>query len=188
MDFLLNLIMGICLSATSGFRIFVPFLFISFASLNGDLSLSEGFTWIASYPALIIFFVLTIAEIIGYYNPWIDDALDLLTTTLSLFSGLLIIRIFIIDTNPFFAWGISLVIGIAAALTVQFLTDKARTLTAFFKSGYGNPVVSTAELFFAILFSVLTIYVNPVLSLLLLIITITFFYIMVFKERRRQGM
>jgi len=188
MDFLLNIILGICLSATSGFRIFVPFLFISFAALNGVLTLSDGFSWIATYPALITFFVLTIAEITGYYNPWIDNALDLLTTVLSLFLGVLIVRIFIIDANPFLAWGVSLVLGITAALTVQFLTDKARTLSAYFKSGYGNPIVSTAELFFAILFSVLTIYVNPILSFILLIITITFFYIMVFKERRRQGM
>jgi uncharacterized membrane protein len=188
MDIFLSLITGVCLSATSGFRIFVPFLFISFASLNGDLSLSEGFSWIATYPALIVFSILTIVEIIGYYNPWIDNALDLLTTVLSLFSGVLIVRIFIIDTNPFLAWGISLVLGITAALTVQFLTDKARTLSTYFKSGYGNPIVSTAELFFAILFSVLTIYVNPILSLILLIITITFLYSMVFKERRRQGM
>lgn len=188
MDFLLNIILGICLSATSGFRIFVPFLFISFASLNGDLTLSEGFSWIATYPALIVFSILTIAEIIGYFNPWIDSALDILTTVLSLFSGLLIVRIFLIDTNPFLAWGVSLVLGLTAALTVQFLTDKARTLSTYFKSGYGNPIVSTAELFFAVLFSILTIYVNPILALILLIITITFFYIMVFKERRRQGM
>ena len=66
MDFLLSLITGICLSATSGFRIFIPFLFISIASLTGNITLSEDFSWMASYPALIVFSLLTLVEIIGY--------------------------------------------------------------------------------------------------------------------------
>lgn len=188
MDFLLSLITGICLSATSGFRIFIPFLFISIASLGGDLMLSEDFSWIASYPALIIFSLLAVAEIGGYYNPWIDNALDMLTSALSLFSGFLLTKIFISDISTVFSWVISIFIGITVALIVQFLMDKARTLTAYFKSGYGNQILATMELFFAVLFSFLTIYVNPVLSFIILIITVTFFYSRVVKEKRRQGM
>ncbi len=188
MDLLLSLITGICLSATSGFRIFIPFLFISIASLTGDIILSEDFSWMASYPALIAFSLLTIAEIAGYYNPWIDNALDMLTTALSLFSGFILTKIFVSDLSSILSWGVSIFLGITAALTVQFLTDKARTLTAYFKSGYGNQILATSELFLAILFSFLTIYVNPVLSFVILTITVTFFYNRVLKERRRQGM
>ena len=188
MDFLLSLITGICLSATSGFRIFIPFLFISIASLTGDLTLSEDFSWMASFPALIVLSLLTIAEIAGYYNPWIDNALDMLTTALSLFSGFILTKIFISDLSSILSWSISILLGITVALTVQFLTDKARTLTGYFKSGYGNQILATSELFFAILFSFLTIYVSPVLSFVILTITVTYFFNRVLKERRRQGM
>jgi hypothetical protein len=156
--------------------------------LHGDIKLSEDFTWIASYPALIVFLVLAIAEIIGYYNPWINNALDMLTTILSLFSGFILTKAFLADINPILSWLISIILGIPAALTVQFLTDKVRTLTAYFKSGFGDQIVATAELFLAVVFSILTIYVNVFISFVLLIITVTFFYNRVFKERRRQGM
>ena len=188
MDFLLSLITGICLSATSGFRIFIPFLFISIASLTGNITLSEDFSWMASYPALIVFSLLTLVEIIGYYNPWIDNALDMLTTTLSLFSGFILTKIFVSDLSSILSWSVSIFLGITVALTVQFLTDKARTLTAYFKSGYGNQILATSELFFAILFSFLTIFVNPVLSFIILTITVTFFFSRVVKEKRRRGM
>ena len=112
----------------------------------------------------------------------------MLTTTLSLFSGFILTKIFVSDLSSILSWSVSIFLGITVALTVQFLTDKARTLTAYFKSGYGNQILATSELFFAILFSFLTIFVNPVLSFIILTITVTFFFSRVVKEKRRQGM
>lgn len=52
MEFVLSLIVGISLSATAGFRLFVPLLVLSAASLAGWVELSDSFAWIGTYPAL----------------------------------------------------------------------------------------------------------------------------------------
>jgi len=74
-EILLTILMGIGLSAASGFRIFIPFLVISIASLTGNLTLVDSFSWIGTYPALITFGMATVLEIAGYYIPWVDNIL-----------------------------------------------------------------------------------------------------------------
>ena len=72
LDTVLSVLVGVGLSAACGFRVFVPLLVMSIASLSGHLTLSPGFQWIATYPALIAFALATILEIAGYYIPWVD--------------------------------------------------------------------------------------------------------------------
>ncbi len=69
-ELILSLIIGIGLSASVGFRIFVPFLVLSVFSLLGFVNLSSGFDWIGTYPALIAFGFASLLEIIAYFIPW----------------------------------------------------------------------------------------------------------------------
>ena len=64
MGTVMGLIVGIGLSAACGFRVFVPLLGMSIANLAGHLTLSPGFEWIGSWPALVAFGTATILEII----------------------------------------------------------------------------------------------------------------------------
>ena len=48
METLLGLAIGMGLSAACGFRVFVPLLGLSLATLTGHLNLSSGFEWIGS--------------------------------------------------------------------------------------------------------------------------------------------
>src|SRR5947209_5055832 len=84
---LLSICLGIGLSAACGFRVFVPLLVMSIASLSGHLSLAPGFAWIGTYPALLTFAVATILEIAGYYIPWLDHALDILASPAAIVAG-----------------------------------------------------------------------------------------------------
>lgn len=43
MDIILGLIVGICLSAACGFRVFVPLLIMSIANMTGHLELAANF-------------------------------------------------------------------------------------------------------------------------------------------------
>ena len=63
MDTVLAICLGIGLSAACGFRVFVPLLVMSVASLSGHLTLAPGFQWIGTYPGLITFSVATVVEI-----------------------------------------------------------------------------------------------------------------------------
>jgi len=87
---ILTVLMGIGLSASSGFRIFIPFLLISIASLTGYLSLSDSFSWIATYPALITFGVATVLEIAAYYIPWVDNVLDTIASPIAVIAGIIL--------------------------------------------------------------------------------------------------
>lgn len=90
MEIALSLLMGVGLSATSGFRVFVPLLIMSIASLSGYLELSFGFDWIGSYPALVIFLAATVVEILAYFVPYVDNALSVISSPVSVIAGIII--------------------------------------------------------------------------------------------------
>ena len=69
METITSVCLGIGLSAACGFRVFVPLLFMSIASMGGHLSLAHGLKWIATYPALITFAVATCLEIGELLHP-----------------------------------------------------------------------------------------------------------------------
>ena len=62
MESLIGVFIGIGLSAACGFRVFIPMLGISIASLTGHLDLAPGFEWIGSPFALIVFATATVIE------------------------------------------------------------------------------------------------------------------------------
>lgn len=171
MEIFLSIIMGICLSAASGFRIFVPFLIMSVASLAGWVNLGSSAEWLSTYPALITFGAATIVEIGGYYNPWIDNMLDLISTPLALIAGTILTSSLITDINPLLKITLAIICGGGAALNVQFLTVKARALSSFFTTGLGNPIVTTLETVSSIFFSFLSLFI-PILAFIILIIFI----------------
>lgn len=80
MEVLFSIMLGVGLASACGFKVFVPFLVISIANLSGNLELAHSFEWIGSYPALIVFGVATLLEIVSYCFPVIDTALDVVST------------------------------------------------------------------------------------------------------------
>ena len=76
METLFGVIVGVGLAASCGFRVFVPMLVMSVAVKAGQLELSDGWSWVGSWPAIISFSVATLIEIVGFYIPWLDNLLD----------------------------------------------------------------------------------------------------------------
>src|SRR5215468_7924372 len=101
MEQVLSICVGIGLSAACGFRVFIPLLIMSIASLSGHLSLAHGFEWIGTYPALISFSVATCLEIAGYYIPWLDHLLDTMATPAAVIAGTIASASVIGDMSPF---------------------------------------------------------------------------------------
>src|SRR5207302_9281297 len=104
METLLSICVGIGLSAACGFRVFVPLLALSIASLSGHLPLAHGFEWIGSYPALLALSVATCVEILGYYIPWLDHVLDAIASPAAVLAGTLITAATVTDIGPFGKW------------------------------------------------------------------------------------
>lgn len=184
METALSIVMGISLSAAAGFRVFVPFLIMSIASLAGWIDLSGTAEWMGSYPALISFGVATIVEIGGYYSPWIDNMLDLIATPLSIIAGTLLTSSVIIDMNPLLSWTLAIICGGGAALNIQLLTVKARALSSFITTGIGNPVVSTIENISSTAVSFLAVFI-PIIAFLALVLISILIYRLIVKAKAK---
>src|SRR5258705_10412600 len=116
MESLLAISLGIGLSAACGFRVFVPLLVMSVASLSGHLTLAPGFQWIGSYPALITFSIATVVEIGGHYIPWVDHLLDTMATPSAIVAGTVITAAVVHKTRPIFKWEFAAIAAAGAAL------------------------------------------------------------------------
>jgi hypothetical protein len=156
---LLSVFVGIGLSAACGFRVFVPLLVMSIASLSGNLTLSSGFTWIGTYPALLAFAIATVVEIAGYYIPWVDHLLDVIAGPAAVVAGIITMASSVVGVSPFLRWSLAVIAGGGIAATFQAITGLARTTSTVTTAGLGNPVVSTGEATGATVFSILAVTV-----------------------------
>jgi Domain of unknown function (DUF4126) len=146
METALCICLGIGLSAASGFRVFVPLLVMSIASLSGHLALANGFQWIGTYPALIAFSVATCMEVAAYYVPLVDHLLDILATPSAIVAGIIISASVITEISPLMKWALAIIAGGGAAGIVQGSTVLLRGASTATTAGFGNPVVATFEL------------------------------------------
>jgi len=165
METLFGLIIGIGLSAACGFRVFVPLMGMSIAALSGHISLSPGFTWIGTFPALIAFTTATILEIAAYYIPWVDNMMDALTTPAAIIAGTIVTAAAIGDFSPFLKWALALIVGGGVAGIVQVGTVTLRAGSFGTTGGLANPVVSTIEIIGSIIITLFAILL-PVLCLI----------------------
>ena len=175
MDIIISVLIGLSLSAASGFRVFVPFLVLSICSYSGWIDLGDSSAWIGTLPAIISFAVATAVEIGGYYIPWIDNMLDLISLPASIVGGVLLTSSVIVEMDPLLKWSLAIIVGGGAALNTQMLAIKARALSSVFTSGLGNPIVSTIENISSAVISFLAIFL-PVLALIALIVAVYIIY------------
>jgi len=173
MEILLSLCIGIGLSAACGFRVFVPLLIVSIASLSGHLSLVSGFQWMGTYPALIAFALATALEIAAYYIPWVDNLLDTVATPAAVIAGTIITASLVTDMSPFLKWSLAVIAGGGAAGLVQSATAVTRGASSVGSGGLANPILATIELGGSILTSIMAIAV-PVLTILLVAVILFF--------------
>jgi hypothetical protein len=126
MQELLGVFIGIGLSATCGFRIFVPLLGMSIAHQAGALSFSPGFEWIGSWPATIAFGIAMIIEIAAYYIPWLDNLLDTIATPAAVVAGTIITASMVGDVSPLMRWSMAIIAGGGIAGLVQGSSELVR--------------------------------------------------------------
>jgi len=167
-ELLLSFLLGISLSAATGFRIFVPFLVMSIAAQGGHLSLANGFTWIGTTPALVTFAVASVLEVGGYYIPWLDELLDVIATPTAVVAGVVTTASVTGDMSPLLQWTLAIVAGGTAAGLVKGMTDVARLTSTATTGGLANPLLATMELGTSTVLSLLAIAL-PILTGILVI-------------------
>jgi hypothetical protein len=161
--------LGLGLAAACGFRVFVPLLVASAASLSGHLDLAPGFEWIGTWPVLLAFATATALEIGAYYVHWLDNLLDHVASPAAVVAGILVMASVVQDMDPWLRWTLAAIAGGGAAAGVQGLTVATRATSSVVTGGTANPVVATAEAAGSVVLSLLSV-ILPLLGAVLVVL------------------
>jgi len=169
----LSICIGIGLSAACGFRVFVPLFCLSLAAHFGasHVQLAESFQWVGSYPAMIAFGVATVVEIVAYYVPWLDNALDSIAVPLATIAGIFVTASLVADIDPLWRWTLAIIAGGGLAASTQLATTKARLTSSATTAGIANPVLATVETASSTVLSALSV-IWPIVALVVTILVV----------------
>ena len=186
METILGLCIGIGLSAACGFRVFVPLLVMSIASLMGWFEPMKGFEWLAMPSVCIALGIATFFEIGAYYVPWVDNLLDTIATPAALMAGTLTtMAVSTGEMSQFASWASALIVGGGTATAVQMSTVAVRGLSTATTGGLANPLVSTGEWISALVISVLS-FIVPVLVVIVGIIALIWVARWISRKKREN--
>jgi len=163
--------------------LFLPFLAISVASLTGHLELSSSFEWIGTYPALMVFTVAALLEILSYFFPYVDNLLSTISIPFTVIAGTIITASVIVDMGPLLTWSLAIIAGGGASLATKTTSTLLHTGSTVASGGTANPLVSAIETAYSLLMVVVSI-IAPVLIIILLGFIV---WISVWVFRRRKG-
>lgn len=165
---LLGVMVGLGLAAACGFRVFVPLLVLSIAHRAGAVSLGAGTAWIGSDAALIALGTATALEVVAYWVPWLDHALDTAATPAAVVAGTLVAGSQMADFGPFMQWAAALIAGGGVAATVQVATVATRAASTLTTAGLANPIVGSLESAGAAIIAALAV-VAPVIAAIVVV-------------------
>jgi len=178
----LGFMIGIGLSAACGFRIFVPLLGVSIASMSGYLTLTPSFAWLGTWPAFSAFATATVFEIGAYYVPWLDNLLDTLATPAAVVAGTIVTASLVGNMNPFLKWSLAIIAGGGTAGVIQTGTALLRGASSATTGGSGNFLVATLEA----IGSILTTFLAIVIPLFCLLLVLFLLFLVIRKLVRRK--
>ncbi|HEX9665081.1 MAG TPA: DUF4126 domain-containing protein [Thermodesulfobacteriota bacterium] len=185
METLLSIFLGIGLSAACGFRVFIPLMIVSVASLSGHLILAPGLEWIGTYPALAAFGIASMVEIFSYHIPIIDNLLDTLAVPAATIAGTIVMASAVSEMSPLLRWSLAVIVGGGIAGMVQGLTSITRLASTAATGGFANPIVSTAEAGGSVAMSVIAISL-PVVAFISVIGIIWFAFVKLYRRLFRE--
>jgi hypothetical protein len=155
----LSIALGIGLAAAAGFRVFVPLLVAGLAARAGWLPLTDSFHWLSSTPALLTLGTAAVFEVLAYYIPGVDHALDLVAGPAAVVAGVVASASVMTDIPPAVMWPLAVIAGGGVAGLTKGTTAVLRAKSGVMTAGLANPVVATVETVGAAGLSVLAVVV-----------------------------
>ncbi|HIC49919.1 MAG: DUF4126 domain-containing protein [Candidatus Thalassarchaeum betae] len=181
-------LMGISLAAASGFRVFLPPFLLSLAArfdviwfLDIDL-VGTQFEFFTSTLAIVVLGIATIAEFVGFYAPWVDNALDSIATPAAIVAGVSMTAIVLEGSDPVVQWAVAIIAGGGVAATIQTATVTTRSLSSTFTLGLGNSTVATGENVASIALTLIAILI-PFISAFVVILVVA----LLLRVKRRRN-
>ena len=184
LPYILSAFIGIGLAAATGFRVFLPMFAVSLASYFQWIPTHETFEWLSGLPALITTGIATLAEILAYYIPFIDNFLDTVSVPLATIAGSILFASQFADLGTFPQWGLALIAGGGTAATISTGFAGIRAASTATTGGLGNSVVGTTETAGSGIMAVLAM-IAPVIAVFLAIVTLIVIIILGKKAYRK---
>ncbi|MFC3903064.1 protein of unknown function [Acinetobacter marinus] len=186
METILGLCIGIGLSAACGFRVFVPLLVMSIATITGWFEPVQGFEWLAMPAVCVALGFATLCEIGAYYVPWVDNLLDTIATPAAVIAGTLAtMAVSSGEMSQFASWASAIIVGGGTAGVVQASTVAVRGVSTATTGGVANPVLATGEWIGAIVLSILSL-ITPVLVVILVFLILVLVVRWVRRKKREN--
>lgn len=179
---IISICLGIGLSASVGFRVFLPLFALSLASYFDIWQLNESWQWIGSMATLITLGVATLVEVFAYFIPYIDNLLDSIAVPLAALAGTAIMLSTVADLSPVITWSLAIIAGGGTAATVAGTSTTTRLASTATTGGLGNPIVSVLETGTSVVMSLISIFL-PVLAAIL-VVFILFVIFKLYKKFR----
>ncbi len=177
---IISICLGVGLSASVGFRVFLPLFALSLASYFDVWQLNESWQWIGSTTALITLGVATIVEIFAYFIPYIDNLLDSIAVPLAALAGTAVMMSTVADLSPLITWSLAIIAGGGTAATIAGTSSTTRLASTATSGGLANPIVATLETGTSIIMSVVSIFL-PMLAIVFVVIIL----IVIFKMYKK---
>ena len=111
-----------------------------------------------------------VAEIVAFYVPWLDNALDGIAAPLAVAAGTILTASQIHDVSPYLQWALAIVAGGGTATIFQTKTMAARATSTLGTGGIANPLVSTVETSLAATGTLLTLVLGWVAGLVFVVL------------------
>jgi len=176
----ISIFLGIGLSASVGFRVFMPLFALSLAAYFDVWELNESWQWIGSTAAIITLGVATLVEICAYFIPYVDNLLDTVAVPLAALAGTAVMLSTVADLSPVVTWALAIIAGGGTAAAVAGTSSTTRLASTATTGGLANPIVATLETGTSVVMSVVSIFM-PILAIVLVLL-ILFIIFKVYKK------
>ncbi|GAL77944.1 hypothetical protein JCM19274_5657 [Algibacter lectus] len=178
---IISIFLGIGLSASVGFRVFMPLFALSLAAYFDVWELNESWQWVGSTAAIITLGVATLVEICAYFIPYVDNLLDTVAVPLAALAGTAVMLSTVADLSPpVVTWALAIIAGGGTAAAVAGTSSTTRLASTATTGGLANPIVATLETGTSVVMSVVSIFM-PILAIVLVVL-ILFIIFKVYKK------
>ena len=178
----LQVAMGIGLAAVTGLRAFLPMLVVALGGKLGWLPLAERFEWLATWPAVVVFGVAVVVELLADKVPIVDHVLDTVQVWVKPIVGAILATAVLTDLAPLEATVLGIIAGGSTAGLIHIAKAKVRLLSSVATFGIANPIISLIEDVAAFIGALMAITVPFLLAAVLLVSTVM---LVVFIRRAR---
>lgn len=185
-DTLISIFLGIGLSASVGFRVFLPLFFLSLAAYFNLWELNDNWQWIGSMSAVIILGVAMVVESFAYFIPFVDNLLDSIAVPLAAIAGTAVMVSTMAELSPVITWTLAIIAGGGTAAAISGASGAARLASTATTAGIANPVVSTIEVSTSLLLTLASIFF-PVLAVIMVVVILYLIFRAYKKFKGRQS-